>query len=112
MRRPIVAAALLFAITAPGPALADTITPIAELRRGTMVTVAGTVQEIRDYDEFLLADDTGTVEVDLGNHWVRADMGEAVTVTGFVDDDDRSEMMARDLVRADGSVVSFEHRCD
>ena len=113
MRRSTVAAAMLLAIAAPGAALADTITPIANIQRGTMVTVAGTVQEIRDYDEFRLADDTGTVNVDLGNHWVPADMGEAVTITGFVDDDDdRLELLARDLVRADGSVVRFEHRCD
>ena len=112
MRRPLVAAALLLAIAPPGAALANTVTPIAEIERGTMVTVAGTVEEIRDYDEFRLVDDTGSVDVDLRRHWVPADMGEAVTVTGFVDDDGRFEIMARDLTRADGSVVRFERRCD
>ena len=89
------------------------ITPINDLQRGTMVTVQGTVERITDEDEFRLADATGRVRIYVGPNWVPADVGEAVTVSGFVDDDlGPLEIYARNLTRADGSVITFEHRYD
>lgn len=87
-------------------------TPIDALERGTMVTVEGTVTRITDEDEFRLQDDTGTVSVYVGPNWVPADVGEAVRVEGFVDDDSLGpiEIYARSLTRADGTVVRFEGR--
>lgn len=89
------------------------LTPIGDLQRGTMVTVAGIVERITDEDEFRLTDATGTVRVYVGPNWVPANVGEAVTVEGFVDDDPgRIEIYAHSLTRADGSVVAFSHRYD
>ena len=110
MRRHIVAAVFLLAVATPGAALADRVTPIAEAQRGTMVTVAGTIDRILDQDEFRLTDESGSIAVYVGPNWVPADVGEAVTVRGFVDDGWIREIYARELIDADGSVVHFDHR--
>ena len=92
---------------------ADTITPIDDVRRGTIVTVAGTVERITDEDEFVLADDSGSIRVYVGPNWVPAQVGDAVTVHGFVDDDFLSrELYARTLTMPDGSTVTFDRRYD
>jgi uncharacterized protein YdeI (BOF family) len=97
--------------TSPEKAAPVVITPIGELRRGTMVTVQGTVERITDTDEFRLSDETGRVRVDVGPNWVPAEVGEKVTVRGFVDDDiGPLEIYARSLTRADGSEVKFDKR--
>ncbi|MEI2421410.1 hypothetical protein V6O07_14145, partial [Arthrospira platensis SPKY2] len=64
------------AVIAP-PAVGQTgpVTPIAEVQRGTMVTVQGTVERITDEDEFRLADESGTIRVYVGPNWVPADIG-------------------------------------
>jgi len=102
-------AAILVTLSAPF-ALAETITPIADAPRGAMVTVQGTVERITDEDEFRLADSSGDILVYVGPNWVPADVGEAVTVNGRVDDDliGPRELYARSLTRADGTVVEFE----
>lgn len=92
---------------------AERIVQIADVKRGSMVTVQGTVERITDEDEFRLADASGSILVYVGPNWVPTDEGEAVTVHGFVDDDlGPREIYARSLTRADGSVVTFEHRYD
>jgi uncharacterized protein YdeI (BOF family) len=106
------AAAFLLAFPFPlvASALPD-ITPIAEAQRGTMVTVQGTVERITDEDEFRLTDATGSILVYVGPNLVPADVDEAITVSGFVDDDlfGPKEIYARELTRADGSVVTFRN---
>lgn len=88
-------------------------TPIGDLQRGSMVTVKGTVERITDEDEFRLVDATGAVQVYVGPNWVPANVGERVSVQGFVDNDwGPLEVYARSLVRADGTVFSFSHRYD
>ena len=52
------------------------IIPIGELQRGTLVTVAGTVERVTDEDEFILADTSGRVRVYVGPNWVPANLGE------------------------------------
>jgi uncharacterized protein YdeI (BOF family) len=95
------------------PASANDLTPVGDVERGTMVTVAGDVQRITDTDEFRLSDDTGSIKVYVGPNWVPVAVGESVTVSGFVDNDfGRLELYARTLIRADGTVVQFEHRYD
>lgn len=90
---------------------AEAVTPVGELKRGTMVTVQGTVERILDTDEFRLTDKSGSVRVYVGPNWVPADVGEVVTVRGFVDDDiGPLELYARSLTRADGSVANFDPR--
>ncbi|MFQ6550684.1 NirD/YgiW/YdeI family stress tolerance protein [Aestuariibius sp. 2305UL40-4] len=101
----------LVAVFATAAYASVTVTPINTLQRGTMVTVQGTVERITDEDEFRLADATGRVRIYVGPNWVPADVGEAVTVNGFVDDDlGPLEIYARNLTRADGSVITFQHR--
>lgn len=102
------AAALVLAFPFAASASPD-ITPIAEAQRGTMVTVQGTVERITDEDEFRLTDASGSILIYVGPNLVPADVNEAVTVSGFVDDDliGPKEIYARELTRADGSVVTF-----
>ena len=109
--RALILAALMAALSGM-PAVANPVTPIAEAQRGTMVTVQGTVQRITDEDEFRLADATGNILVHVGPTWVPVDVGEAITVNGFVDDNrfGPREIYARSLTRANGSVVTFDHR--
>lgn len=95
---------------AASTASAEPITPIAEVRRGEVVTVQGTIERITDEDEFRLADDSGEILIYVGPYWVPAAVGETVIVHGIVDDDPGShEIYARSLERLDGSLFSFEH---
>lgn len=110
LRRYTLAVAIVIALAVPAVSSAEMVTPIAEAQRGTMVTVAGTVERILDTDEFRLADGSGSIRVYVGPNWVPAEVGEQVTVRGFVDDGLTPEIYAREVVRADGSVVRFEHR--
>ncbi len=108
MRHLFLTAAIVF-VALPAHAQKDT-TPIAEAQRGTMVTVQGTVARILDEDTFRLTDLSGDIRVYVGPNVVPADVGEAVTVHGFVDDDlGPREIYARSLTRADGEVVTFDH---
>jgi hypothetical protein len=107
---PILVAAVFLVLVAPVAAPGKEIVPIAEAQRGTMVTVRGTVDRITDEDEFRLTDRSGSIWVYVGPNWVPAEVGETVTVAGFVDEDfGPREIYARTLTRADGSVVTFEH---
>jgi uncharacterized protein YdeI (BOF family) len=109
MKLPAVTA--FFAVIAAAAIASGPITAIVDLERGSMVTVQGTVERITDEDEFRLADASGTVRVYVGPNWVPADVGEVVTVQGFVDDDfGPLEIYARSLTRADGTVIAFDHR--
>jgi uncharacterized protein YdeI (BOF family) len=111
MKKTLLTFATMIAIA--GPALAQSITTIADAQRGTMVTLQGTVDRITDEDEFHLRDATGWIEVDVGPNWVPVDVGEQVTLQGFVDDDfGPREVYARSLTRADGTVITFDRRYD
>lgn len=91
--------------------MASPITLVADAQRSTMVTVQGTVERITDEDEFRLSDSSGQIRIYVGPNWVPADVGESVTVSGFVDDDlGPRKIYARSLTRADGTVVEFDHR--
>jgi uncharacterized protein YdeI (BOF family) len=98
------------------PALAASETKtsaIADAQRGTMVSVQGTVDRITDTDEFRLTDESGSIAVYVGPTWAPVDVGDTVTVRGFVDDDPGPrEIYARELTRADGSRAQFDHRYD
>ncbi|GGB54817.1 hypothetical protein GCM10011316_28620 [Roseibium aquae] len=91
---------------------ASNITPIDGLQRGTMVTVQGVVDRIPDEDEFVLRDATGSVEIYVGPNWVPVDVGEQITVEGFVDDGIFIEIYAREIRRANGQTVTIERRYD
>jgi uncharacterized protein YdeI (BOF family) len=106
MKPTLLAAALALAAA---PALASQPTPVADITRNTVVTVAGTVDRLTDEDEFVLADPTGQVRVYVGPNRVPVATGEVVTVSGFVDDDLRLEIYADTIVRADGTTFTFEH---
>ena len=102
------ALACLFGLLAAAPALAESITPIGEVQRGSSVTVQGAVERVLDEDEFRLTDASGSIVVYVGPNIVPAQAGEEVTVRGFVDDDLVLEIYAREMVLADGSVVRFD----
>lgn len=112
--------ALALAATLPLAAQAEvsqagvSVTPIADAARGTMVTVQGTVEQITDEDEFRLTDASGSILIYVGPNPVPAALGEAVTVSGFVDDDRLGplEIYARQLIKADETVVTFNHSYD
>ena len=87
------------------------LSAISDVQRGTMVMVAGTVDRMLDEDEFRLRDETGTLRVYVGPNWVPVDVGEAVTVFGYMDDAlIRPELYAREITRADGTVVTLSQR--
>jgi uncharacterized protein YdeI (BOF family) len=109
MRRNLTPAFAFALALACHPAVADTTT-VAELRRDSFATVAGTVDRITDEDEFVLADGTGHVRVYVGPTTVPVRPGETVTVSGHVDDGLRLEIYAREIVRADGTILVFDHR--
>jgi uncharacterized protein YdeI (BOF family) len=109
----LVAVTAFAAIVATAAIASGPVTPIGDLQRGSMVTVKGTVERITDEDEFRLTDGSGTVRIYVGPNWVPANVGEAVTVDGFVDDDfGPLEIYARSLTRADGTVIAFDRRYD
>jgi RecJ-like exonuclease len=112
MKHVIVALPFLWAM--PALATSETKTSaIADAQRGTMVSVQGTVDRITDTDEFRLTDESGSIAVYVGPTWAPVDVGDIVTVRGFVDDDPGPrEIYARELTRADGSRVQFDHRYD
>lgn len=98
-----------------GSALAagDVSVAISEAKRGMSIMVEGTVERISDEDEFIIADTTGRIRVYVGPNQVPAVVGERVVVQGTVDDDPGPlEIYARRLIRADGTVVNFDHRYD
>jgi hypothetical protein len=106
------AAAIFAAALLSTPVLAESIAPdatIASLVRGQTVSLSGIVDRITDEDEFLLRDDTGTVEVYVGPNRIPADPGEAVTVIGMVDDEGPMEIYATTLIRSDGTSIDFPH---
>ena len=83
-----------------------TITAIGDIRRGSMVTVHGTVERILDTDEFRISDDSGAIRVYIGyRNFVPVSEGEVVHVTGFVDRDIFKEIYAREIIHADGQVT-------
>jgi len=109
MKRHLLIATVL-ALPVAAVATAQTPTPIADLVRGTTATIEGTVERILDEDEFRIADASGRIDVYIGPNIVSFDTGERVTVRGFVDDDLTKEFYARELVRANGEVIRFDHR--
>ena len=109
---PVAILAMLAQLTAAPGVLADAVTRITDIHRGANVTLQGEVIRILDEDEFRLQDDTGSVRVYIGwRNRVMVDVGEAVTVKGFVDDDlldhFRPEVYAREIVREDGSIITL-----
>lgn len=88
---------------------AESITAINEVRRGSMVTIEGVVQRIVDTDEFILADATGAIRIDVRYpNFVPVAEGERVSVRGFVDRDLFLEVYAREIVHADGRVSRLD----
>lgn len=91
-----------------GPvATSEGFTAIGDLARNTFVTVQGTVERVTDEDEFLIADESGSVRVWTANSFFTVEPGEVVIVQGFVDDDVFIEIYAQEITRADGTVVTI-----
>lgn len=82
------------------------VTPIANLQRNQVVTIQGVVEAIRDEDEFVLHDSTGSVTVWTGGMMFPVQPGETLTVTGFVDSDIILEVYAQEITRESGEVTS------
>lgn len=87
------------------------VTPIQEVKRGSMVTVEGTVDRILDTDEFRLRDATGRIQVDVGYpNFVPVAVGESVRVVGFVDRNLFKEIYAREIIHGDGRISRLDRR--
>lgn len=112
MLRHTLAATLL--LTSPVLAAADEPTmPVSEAQRGSFVTVAGSVTRIMDEDTFRLADASGDIRIYIGPNRMPVRAGDAVTVSGFVDDGfGPREIYADTVTLPDGSMVTFERRYD
>ncbi len=96
----------------PSPIANAAITPIRDVRRGQAVTLEGDVQRLRDSDEFVLRDDTGTIIIYIGwRNRMPVTVGQRVTVIGTADDDvipgSRPEIYASHIVLADGRTVGL-----
>ena len=107
-RGSVITLACLAGLLTASWAVAESITPIGEVQRGSSVTVQGTVERLLDEDEFRVADASGSIIVYVGPNIVPAKAGDDVTVRGFVDDDLVIEIYAREMVLSDGSVVRFD----
>ncbi|MCG8478397.1 MAG: hypothetical protein MI724_04815 [Spirochaetales bacterium] len=112
----IVIAPLMFFIGSLGAQSSDekVIVPIESLCRGDFATIRGEVVRYRGYDEIIVRDESGRVEIFLGStRFPRppVEVGEMVTISGRVDDgliDIRRELYATEIVRADGTVISID----
>lgn len=110
MPRLLIAVAIFTAV--PAFAQPGAMTPIAEIARGSQVTLQGTVARIPDEDEFILTDATGSIEVYLGPTRVPVAVGEVVSVSGFVDNDIAAmDVCATSITRADGTIITIPN-CD
>lgn len=103
---------LAFSFAASAQPAAERITAINDLARGSTATIQGSVERILDEDEFRISDASGSIKVYIGPNLVPVEVGEKITVRGFVDNDLRKELYARELVRANGDVVRFDRRYD
>jgi uncharacterized protein YdeI (BOF family) len=98
---------------AQAPQVAEAaITPIRDVRRGQAVTLQGEVRRLRDSDEFVLRDDTGTITIYIGwRNRMPVSVGQRVTVVGTADDDAlpglRPEIYAARIVLPDGRTVEL-----
>ncbi len=87
----------------------ERVTAIGDVRRGSLVTIEGVVKRIVDTDEFVLADASGQIRVDVRYpNFVPVAEGERVKVRGFVDRDLIREVYAREIVHADGRVSRLD----
>lgn len=98
-------------------AVADGITPINAVRRGQSVVVRGEVQRLRDTDEFILTDATGSIEVYIGwQNPMPVKPGQTVTVRGIADDDVvwgfRPDLYAHRIVLPDGATIDLHRERD
>jgi uncharacterized protein YdeI (BOF family) len=89
-----------------------TITPTSQVRRGQSVAVRGVVDRIRDTDEFVLRDDSGTIRIYIGwRNRMPVASGDRVTVIGVADDDVfpgfRPEIYASRIVLPSGQTVTL-----
>ncbi len=87
------------------------IQTIDSLKAETIVTVKGTVERIADEDEFILSDETGSIQIYIGPNTMPVSVGDVVTVKGMFDHDVvKREIYAHELTDKDGNVTTFERR--
>lgn len=96
----------------PARAPAGPVVAIDTVRRGQNVVLSGVVHRIRDTDEFILRDDTGSITIYIGwRNRMPVAAGDRVTVAGVADDDVlpgmRPEVYASSIVLADGRSVEL-----
>lgn len=85
------------------------VTPIDSLVRNSAVIILGTVERVTDEDEFILRDETGTVQVYTGKTFFTVETGQLVTVHGRVDDARQLEIYADQIVLPSGESLSIRH---
>jgi len=118
MRKALLPIVFVFAGLVPGISMATdgqskataqaNITAIGDVKRGSLVSVHGTVERILDTDEFRIADASGDIKVYIGyRNFVPINVGEVITVNGFVDDDLFVELYAREIIHSDGRITQL-----
>lgn len=98
--------------TAPATTAASPMIRIADVRRGQAVVLRGEVRRIRDSDEFILADQSGSIEVYIGwQNEMPVTQGQTVTVHGRADDSSfpgfRPDIYASRIELPGGQVVEL-----
>lgn len=95
----------------------DQVIPIAQVRRGQAVVLRGEVVRLRGDDEFILRDDSGSIEVYIGwRNQMPVSSGQIVTVSGRADDDTlpgfRPDVYARHIILPNGQRVNLRNDSD
>ena len=106
---PFLAMALAVACAMPATVWAeDRITAIQDLVYDQPAHIRGLIEQRLDDDEFLLRDESGVIEVYTTRSWTDYEIGDTVTVSGRLDDDEPvREFYASSVTLYDGTVVEL-----
>lgn len=91
----------------------DEIREISSLRRGEFAIVRGEIIRFRDRDELRIQDETGRLDIDLGDGVSDPrvlKVGDTIMVVGWVDDDlfdFPRDLYANEIFLSDGTVITI-----
>lgn len=94
----------------------EEIQEISSLQRGEFAIVRGAILRFRDRDELRIQDETGRLDIDLGDGVSNPRIlrvGDLITVIGWVDDAllrNPLELYADELILSDGTRITINRR--